>query len=504
MILASLFPSARAAAGPPTQPAWRHGEAVRPALRALELGWHAAAAAVRLGARLAAGTLTRGGETRASITGRTLAEGFEALGPAFVKLGQLLGTRRDLLGDDALRHLARLQDGLAPGPFGVVAGLFRAELGVETGAVFAELDPTPVASASIATVYRGRLYDGRVVAVKVRRPGVARRIGTDLRLLRAGARLLARLPPFRLIPVEATLAHFCACLERQLDFRAEAAACRRLRAALACEPGVVIPALVDELCGPSILTMEFIPGLRAHPARGGPEARQALGAAVRALYRMIFQEGCVHCDLHRGNLGFLRGGRAVLLDFGFVAEIGRYDRVKFAEFFLALATGDGARCARVAREMALAVPPGLDYAAFEAEVAALVAEASGARAGEFLVARFVGRLFDIQRRHGLRGTPAFVMPILSLLVLEGIVRDEDPGFDFQREARPFVVGPAVQALYPRPGLHEEIERAREADRVLPRGLTAMPPVRLPFTDEAAGLAGEAFLVPARGAALDTA
>ncbi|HET7232885.1 MAG TPA: AarF/UbiB family protein [Longimicrobium sp.] len=488
--LTGVSPGMRASAASSISAAARHVARVRPVLRALEVGWHAAAAAARLGARLAAGSLTPGGESRASVAGRTLAELFEALGPAYVKLGQLLGTRRDLLGEDALRHLARLQDSLPPGPFDVVAALFRDELGVEVGDAFAELDSTPVASASIATVYRGRLHDGRVVAVKARRPDVARRIHADLGLLRLAARMLARLPPLRLIPVEATVADFCACLERQLDFRAEAAASRRLRAALACEPGVVVPALVDELCGPSVLTMEFLPGLCAHPGRGNGEARQSLRAAVRALYRMIFAEGCIHCDLHRGNLAFLAGGRAALLDFGFVAELGRDDQMKFAEFFLALATGDGPRCARVTREMALSVPPGLAYAAFEAEVVALVSEASGSRAGDFLVAGFVGRLFDIQRRHGLRGTSAFVMPILSLLVVEGIVRDEDPGFDFQREALPFVLGPAVPALFPRPGLREDMELARQADHAVPRGLTAMPPVRLPFTDEADGFNGE--------------
>jgi ubiquinone biosynthesis protein len=454
-----------------------------PALRALALAGHALAAAARLGARLAAGRLRGSGESRASIVGRTLAELFEALGPSYVKLGQLLGTRRDLLSDDATYHLARLQDQLPPGPFHVVPRLFREELRTRLEAVFEELDPAPVASASIATVYRGRLRDGRAVAVKVRRPDVARRMEADLRLLRLGARLAARLPPLRAVPLQAAVDDLCACLERQLDFRAEAAASRRLRAALAAEPGLVVPALVDELCSASILTMEFVEGFRRHPARSGQDRRAALRSAVRALYRMIFEEGCIHCDMHRGNLALLEGGRAALLDFGFVAETAPYARAKFAEFFLALATGDGARCARITREMAVSVPPGLAYGAFEAEIAALVERVSRVPASEFRVAGFVGRLFDIQARYGLRGTSAFVMPILALLVLEGTVKDEDPDLDFQREARPFVVPAAAVARFARPGLREDMERARTADAEVPRGLTAMPPVPLPYTDE---------------------
>ncbi|HEX8362739.1 MAG TPA: AarF/UbiB family protein [Longimicrobium sp.] len=425
---------------------------MRVALRACVVGWHITTAALRMGIRA---VLRR--ETRASAAGRTLAELFEALGPAYVKLGQLLSTRRDLLSEEAIAHLAHLRDHLPAGPFRAVPALFRTELRRDLGDVFQELDTHPVASASIASVYRGRLRDGRVVAVKVRHPGIAQRMAADLRLLKLGARFLARLPPLRQVPVEASVADFCGCLERQLDFRAEADASRKLRAALATERAIVVPALVDELCGPSILTMDFIEGLDSPPERGSRDARIAISAAVRALYQMIFVEGCVHCDLHRGNLGLLAGGRAALLDFGFVAELDDTTRLSFADFFWAMGANDGPRCASITRDMALFVPPGLDYGKFEAEVSALVDEVTRASVREFSVADFVARLFDIQRRHRLHGTSAFVMPILSLLVLEGIVKDEHPGLDFQGEARPYVLraiiyrsAPAKLRPQPRP------------------------------------------------------
>jgi ubiquinone biosynthesis protein len=189
--------------------------------------------------------------------------------------------------------------------------------------------------------------------------------------------------------------------------------------------------------------MERVEGFGGECASGA-EARAALAAAVRALYRMIFVEGCIHCDLHRGNLGLIPGGRAAIVDFGFVAEIGDQARKNFARFFFAMATNDGATCARITRNTALSVPPELDYAAFRAEVVALVDGVARAPAREFRVAGFVGRLFEVQRRHGLRGTNAFVMPILALLVLEGIVNEVDPGFDFQAEALPYVLHAAVR------------------------------------------------------------
>jgi ubiquinone biosynthesis protein len=422
------------------------------AARAAVVTAHALAAATRLGVRLGARALAGRGETPAGILGRSMAELFQALGPCYVKLGQLLSTRRDLLAEDSIRHLARLQDGLPPGPFSRVSALFRRELHREVGDVFAELDPAAVASASIATVYRGRLRDGRVVAVKVRRPEVARLIRIDLRLLKGAASVLARIPPLRLIPVVAAVDDFCHCLERQLDFGREAAASRRLRDALRCEPGVVVPELVDELCSPSILTMEFIEHFRPPDGQGGEAARRALRSGVRALYRMIFVEGCIHCDLHHGNLGLLADGRAALLDFGFVAEIGDRARLQFAEFFYAMATNDGARCARITRDTALSVPPGLDYEAFQTEVVALVDSVSRVPASEFRVAGFVGRLFDLQRRYRLRGTSDFVMPILSLLVLEGIVKDVYPDLDFQREGQPYVLRASIRGSVPSPAV----------------------------------------------------
>lgn len=422
-----------------------------PATRAAALGWHLSLAAVRLGFRLAVRAALRRGEPGAAVVGRTLAELFQALGPTYLKLGQLLSTRRDLLPEAAILPLEQLQDRLPPGPFRVVAALFREELEMELADAFLEIDPVPIASASIATVYRGTLRDGRQVAVKVRRPGIARRMREDLRFLRLAGSLLERLPPLRMVPVVATLRDFCAALERQLDFRAEAAANRRLRRALACEPGVVVPELVEELCGPSVLTMELVEGV---PLRSldVAEARAALRAVLLSLYRMIFFEGLIHCDLHRGNLKFLPGGRVALLDFGFMADFRRADRLKFAEFFFAMGTGDGACCARIALEMASSVPPDLDRAAFEADVAALVARVSRVPASEFLVADFVGRLFELQRRHRVRGTSAFVMAIVSLLVVEGLVREVYPELDFQREARPFVVPGVLEARVGRAAL----------------------------------------------------
>ena len=395
------------------------------ALAALVLAYRLA----RLGSRV-----RRRRDWEAAVA-RTLRQLCERLGPTYIKLGQLLSTRHDLLGEVMTDELARLQDRTPPMPFEAVPALFRAELHVELDAAFATLAPYPIASGSVASVYRARLRDGRVVAVKVLRPDVARLVETDLAVLRLVADALARLPPLRLVPIRPTLDIVGSCLRHQLDFRLEAAANRRLRAALQREPSLVIPALVPHLCSASILTMDYVPGCQ-HGRAGSP---RALRTALRALFRMIFDEGYVHCDMHQGNMHFLGGERVALLDFGFTAELSDAERRQFSAFFFAIAQGDGPRCAQITRAMASIVPPDLDLAAFERAVCAIVRESAGARAGEFQVARFVADMFGVQRRYRIVGTTAFTMAIVSLLAFEGIVKQVDPELDFQREALPFLL-----------------------------------------------------------------
>lgn len=383
----------------------------------------------RLGSRL------RSRSDRHRAAALALRQLCERLGPTYVKLGQILSTRHDLCGEEMTRELARLQDRTRPIAFDGVAPLFRRELQVELDDVFAELDPTPIASGSVASVYRARLHDGRVVAVKVLRPAAARLIDADLGVLRFAGRILARLPPFQLVPVVRTLEIVGSCLKRQVDFRLEAASNRRFSAALRCEPSVVIPAIVEPLCSASILTMEYVQGFH-RPQPGSPTA---LRTALRALFRMIFEEGFVHCDMHQGNLHFLGGDRIALIDFGFAAEMTDRDRRRFAEFFFAIAKNDGPACARTTLAIASDVPPNLDYARFERAVCAIVDEAAGASAREFQVARFVVGMFGVQRRFGVVGTTAFTMAIVSLVAFEGLVKLIDPDLDFQREALPFLL-----------------------------------------------------------------
>jgi ubiquinone biosynthesis protein len=426
----------------------------RDVTRVFALAWQVLWGATLLGFRVLLNDIQGRRETRASIAGRTLADVFEFLGPTYTKLGQILSTRHDLFAPLFIQQLERLRDDLSPLPFPAVPLLLRQEFGLEVQEAFSQFDTSPIASASIASVYRAKLHDGRVVAVKVLRPGIAGRIESDLHVLRLAVRLLSHLPSLRLVPLRPVVDEFGTCMQRQVDFQLEAAAHRRLRTALSWQPGIVVPALVEELCSSSILTMEFVEGLHDVHHLSAENAQKALLAAFRALYRMIFVEGIIHCDLHQGNLHFLPDGRAVLLDFGFMADFERADRLTFAQFFYAMAVNDGVHCAQLTLQAASATPPDLDYKAFESEVVALVTRVAGASAGSFHVANFVFGLFEIQRRFRIVGTTTPIMAIISLLVLEGIAKDVHADLDFQREALPFILQGSIRSMRP-----EKVERA---------------------------------------------
>jgi ubiquinone biosynthesis protein len=371
-----------------------------------------------------------------TLIGDTFVEALSQLGPTYVKVGQILGTRADLLPPGVIASLSGLYERLPPVPEGTLEDVFLAEFGVPLGDAFVTWDPTPVASASVATVYRAWLPDGTGVAVKVVRPGIAGLVAADLAMLRRLAKISQRFPGMREMPLRAIIDELGVSLERQLDLSLEAVANRRLQGALQYEAGIIVPDLVERYCSRSILTMEEVPASQWTDA---PAIKQALLAVLGALYRMIFVEGFIHCDLHPGNLRLYSDGRAALLDFGFMAEMQTADRHAFAQFFYAMASGDGEACAELALETAASCRRGMDREVFEREMCAIVNDVAGKTARDFSVARFVTHLFALMRRHGVCGTTAFIMASVALLVLEGLAKDAGVDLDFQAEARPYLI-----------------------------------------------------------------
>ncbi|MEV5878831.1 AarF/UbiB family protein [Streptomyces sp. NPDC052101] len=391
--------------------------------------------AVVFAGQTAIGVLRRDLRTRRD---RWLIDLVTRLGPAFIKAAQLLATRADVLPPRVCAVLGRLHDGVRPVPLTTVSGELR-----DRGLVLDRgTDGTarPVAAGSIACVYRATTSDGRRVAVKLRRPGVARQLAVDLELMRRGTRLVARLPQMRGLPAVAVVDQMAQAVHGQLDFLREARFLEEFKENMAQESGLRVPAVHRELSHDSVLVMEFMEGLRRREPDEFPDGvrERAVLSTLRGIYRMLFIDGLVHCDLHPGNLYFLPDGDVVLVDAGFTVRLNEWTRVKFAWFFLQMSVGDGEACAQIVLSTATAGPQA-DTDGFTRELTALVRANSGVSAADFDLVTFGASLFDIQRRHDLYAAPEFVFPLLSLLVLEGTVRVFAPQVDFQNEAGPYLM-----------------------------------------------------------------
>jgi ubiquinone biosynthesis protein len=380
------------------------------------------------------------------LRGRSLAALLERLGPTYVKLGQVLATRPDLLGPAMASGLARLQEHVRPLPSRIAMRALRDGLGREPAEVFALVSPHPLASGSIAQVHRAVTCDGRHVALKIRRPGIARRLAADVRLLVAIATLLER-AGLR-FPIRPWIRQLTDAIAAQLDLAREAASYRELRANLAGIPGIRLPVVLPELTTSSVLTMELLDDLHHIDTQLLPldDRRRALHAGLGALYHMIFVDGFLHADLHPGNVFFRRGGQCVLLDAGVVAHLDPAVRLDFIDFFLGLVDNRGDDCARIIHDHALHRAPTADRDAFIADVRAAVARFSALPASEFEVAAFAMALFDLQHRHRIYGAPDFMMAIVALLAYEGIVKRVQPDLDFQAIARHMLPAARVRAV----------------------------------------------------------
>ena len=391
----------------------------------------------------AVGTVLLGRRSRLpGIEGEVLSHICERLGGAFLKAGQLLSTRVDLFHADLVTALGRLRDEANPVALSRLRGALAPLVGETFNRSSVNIDPSPLASATIAQVHIAMLTETQQqVAIKVRRPGIEGLLNADVRYARLFTLLLGRMPWFRKFPIAEATKEVCTALLGQVDFRKEAKMLERFGMLFRDNPKIKIPEVFASRCTDDLIVMEYLHGYRPIPTfRGEPVlARAAVQTGLRALYKMIFNAGLIHCDLHASNILCNDEGRVALLDFGFVSEMTPKAKQDFSEFFLSIAFRDGKTAARIVRETAIRIVKNLDELAFERDMQVLVESTAGRKAGDFQVAGFVFELFQIQRRHGIYGSPNFTLPILSLLTYEGMIKDIYPDIDFQQEAVPFVL-----------------------------------------------------------------
>jgi ubiquinone biosynthesis protein len=380
-----------------------------------------------------------GRKRRQDWFGRCVLDLFRHLGATFIKVGQIMSTRPDLLPEHITRALEHLQDDVGPFPFSQVARTIEEDLHRPIHELFAEFAPVPLASASVAQVHKARLPDGRVVAVKVRRPNLVELCTFDLGVMRLVAHWLGKLPPLQPLEPEFAVEEFGRAVFAQLDFCIEARNNRRFRDNFRNQQAVIFPEVFNELSSERILCMSFIEGtkiLAVGQTRSDPKRVARLG--MNALMKMIFEDGFVHADLHPGNIFITTDDRVALLDLGLVGELDPPHRASLARFFAAWAQRDGDTMAKQMYSMSTShAEDQKSFEAFRSSVIDFVGRYWGQRLADVQIGKVLIDMLGILRRHRIRMAPVFTIVNISIAVTEGIGKQLDPDLDLMAEAIPF-------------------------------------------------------------------
>ena len=398
------------------------------------------------------------------------------LGPTFIKLGQILSTRADLVGVALAKELECLQTAVRPDPPAAVAATIEEELRRPLAEVFDEFEPEPFASASIGQVHRARLKSGQWVAVKVQHAGIEHKLRIDLDILFGLASMAEMIPEFANYRPRATVAEFQRILRREVDFSREERNMQQFAHDFANDPTVRIPRSFPELCTARVLTMEHLSGVRLAHREGliaaGHDLEEVARRGAELYLKMIFSNGYYHADPHPGNVVVMPGNVIGLLDFGMVGRIDEPLRERIEEMLSALIERDAEHLTSIIMRIGR-VPAELDQASLSIEVADFVAHYANQRLDEFDLGGALNEMMEIIRRYQIMLPERVAMLVKVLVMLEGTSRALSPQFSLLEVMRPYQqrmlwrrLSPWRQARKLR-RLFSEIEHLLE---LLPRGM----------------------------------
>jgi ubiquinone biosynthesis protein len=378
--------------------------------------------------------------------GERLRQGLERLGPIFVKFGQVMSTRRDLIPLDVADELAKLQDRVPPFPAAQSRSLIEAAFGRRIEDIFSSFDAEPVASASIAQVHFAVLKDGREVAVKVLRPGMLEVIDQDLNLLHTLARWVDRLSSDgkRLKPRE-VVAEFDGYLHDELDLVREAANATQLRRNMTGLNLVLVPEMVWDYCRTTVIVMQRMHGVPISQLdrlrEAGVDFKKLSRDGVTIFFTQVFRDGFFHADMHPGNIQVSLApetfGHYIALDFGIIGTLTEVDKEYLAHNFIAFFRRDYKRVAELHIESGW-VPPGTRVDALEGAVRSVCEPQFDRPLKDISLGQVLLRLFQISRRFNVEIQPQLVLLQKTLLNIEGLGRQLDPDLDLWTTAKPFL------------------------------------------------------------------
>ncbi len=394
-----------------------------------------------LGFRLAAGALAGAVARDWQPVGTHLRTAFQRLGPAFVKLGQALSVRPDLVPGPVLDELARLQDRVPPAPAAEIRRVVERELGAPLSGRFRSFEAEPVAAGSVAQVHRAVLPDGRPVAVKVRRPGVAAALRLDAALAGPLLRAGVAVSPLRgRVDAAAVAAEIRAAVDRELDFRVEAEVAGELARNFRGFPGVRVPRVLWGWTGRRVLTTEFVEGekLSAAAARSRPDYRELAERGARAFLKQVLEDGLFHADLHPANLLITPEGEIAYVDFGIWGRLSGGERHALLGALAGLVGRDPSLALRHLGRLGVRVPPDRT-GGFVRDVAEIMDAAVAPRLDQVALAPIGRGLMTAVRRHGVRFPHKYAVLVKALATVEGAARLLHPSFSFDAAARRYLV-----------------------------------------------------------------
>lgn len=395
-----------------------------------------------------------------------------ALGPAYIKFGQILSTRPDVVGEELALQLKYLQDKLPPFPIAVARKMIEAELNQPVDRIFSEFSE-PVAAASIAQVHRARMADtGQEVAVKVLRPNIGRDFRKDIDAFYLAATLIEFLAPSarRLRPMD-VITHFDGVVQGELDLRLESAAAGEFAANTKDDAGFQVPTVIWHLSGRQVMTLDWAEGTNM----GDNVAIDAAGHDKRLLASRVLQlflnhalrDGYFHADMHQGNLKVAANGNIIAYDFGIMGRLDEYTRRVYAEILFGFIRKDYRRVAEVHFEAGY-VPADRDIDEFARALRVVGEPIFGMDASRISMARVLTYLFEVTERFGMETRTELILLQRTMVVVEGVARSLDPHINIWQVAAPIVQSYIGQNVGPRALLRDLAKTARVLARFAPK------------------------------------
>lgn len=370
-----------------------------------------------------------------------LRQAFEELGPTFIKLGQMLSAREDLLPPEWTTELAQLHSNVAPLPYDAIAATVERALGAAPSDVFLDIEREPSGSASIAQVHRARLPDGRPVVLKVRRPDIEAKLEADLRLLSHVAQLVeSELAEARRYQPVRVVDEFRRSLTRELDLAAEARNIERFARHFKDDPYVLIPRVYPQWTSPLMNVQEHIDGTAAEDpaalARAGLDAKLLVQRGADAVLKMILEHGFFHADPHPGNVIYLPGNRIAMIDFGMVGRLSPTRRWQIVDLLAGISRHDEQPMLEVLLDWA--GDDAVDEERLAADLGELVTDYADLALKDMRVGALIARITQLVRDHGIVMPADLTLMFKALITLEGLGRKYDPEFRLTDRLRPFL------------------------------------------------------------------